>query len=85
MGMPAKKSANEQRVRAEYQSARNHLAHETRQGDARRPGRGRALGAATKDSRHGVHTDHTASRRSESRRDGSMGRESQAKSNRKNV
>ena len=46
---------------------------------------GRMVGAATKDNMHGLHTDHTASRRSESRRQGSMGRESKGKENRKNI
>jgi hypothetical protein len=46
---------------------------------------GRMMGAASKDMRHGLHTDHAASRRSESRRQGYMGSESKGKENRKNI
>lgn len=45
----------------------------------------RMVGAATKDNRHGLHTDHTPNQRSESRRQGYMGRENKGKENRKNV
>ena len=56
----------------------------TDKGTVTRPEFGRTMGAATKDSRHGIHTDRSASRRTESRRDGSMGSESRPKSQRKN-
>ena len=56
----------------------------TNKGDVTKPEFGRTMGAATKDSRHGIHTDRSASRRTESRRDGSMGSESKSKSQRKN-
>jgi len=46
---------------------------------------GRTMGSSTKDSKHGIHTDRSSSRRTESRRSGSMGSESRDKSNRKNV
>ena len=56
----------------------------TDKGTVTKPEFGRTMGAATKDSRHGIHTDRSASRRTESRRDGSMGSESRPKSQRKN-
>jgi hypothetical protein len=46
---------------------------------------GRMIGAATKDNRHGLHTDHSPNQRSESRRQGYMGSENRDKSQRKNV
>ena len=46
---------------------------------------GKMPGSGTKDNRHGLHTDHSTSRRTESRRQGSMGSESKSKSNRKNI
>jgi len=74
-----------QRARDEEQKSRNRNGREVRHGSTGQPGLRRAMGAATKDNRHGVHTDHTDSRRSESRRDGHMGRESQSKQHRKNI
>ena len=46
---------------------------------------GRMMGAASKDSRHGLHTDRSTNRRTDSRRQGYMGSESRGKENRKNV
>ena len=71
--------------RKAVESGRENLAKETLHGEARRARIGRTLGAATKDNRHGLHTDHTASRRSESRRQGYMGSESKGKQNRENI
>jgi hypothetical protein len=62
----------------------NHMGRETNKGSVTKPEFGRTMGAATKDNRHGIHTDRSASRRTESRRDGSMGSESKPKSQRKN-
>ena len=66
-------------------SAKSRMAGMTSSGDARRGDTGRTLGAATKDSRHGVNTDRSTSRRTESRRTGSMCSESKPKSQRKNI
>lgn len=67
-------------------SARKRMADATNgRGSVDKGGMARTMGSATKDSKHGLHTDHGASRRTESRRDGSMGSESKSKSNRKNV
>lgn len=62
----------------------NRMGRETNKGTVTRSDIGRTMGAATKDSRHGIHTDRSTSRRTESRRDGSMGSESKPKSQRKN-
>ena len=57
----------------------------TKSGETLPGGIGRTMGSATKDGRHGIHTDHGASRRTESRRGGSQGSESKSKSARKNI
>ncbi|HWF43592.1 MAG TPA: hypothetical protein VG537_03015 [Candidatus Kapabacteria bacterium] len=84
---PARESSmhNQYVSRSEEESARNNSAKETLHGASRRATSGRTLGSATKDNRHGVHTDHTTSRRTESRRQGYMGSESKGKQNRKNI
>jgi len=84
---PARESSMRNRYvsRSEEESARNNSAKETLHGASRRANTGRTLGAATKDNRHGLHTDHTTSRRTESRRQGYMGSESKGKQNRKNI
>jgi hypothetical protein len=67
-------------------SAKERMDASSRErGSVDKGGVSRTMGAATKDAKHGLHTDHSASRRSESRRAGSMGSESKAKSNRKNI
>jgi hypothetical protein len=85
--LPAKKSRLGAMQESQVQNnARNRMPDLS--GDTGRVDKGgmpRTMGAATKDAKHGLHTDHGTSRRSESRRDGSMGRESKMKMNRKNV
>lgn len=63
----------------------NRMGRDTDDGQVTSPDRGRTMGAATKDNRHGIHTDRSTSRRTESRRDGSMGSESKSKTRRKNL
>ena len=84
---PARESSrhNQYVIHSEEESARNDIASETERGPSRRAATGRTLVAATKDNRHGLHTDHAASRRTESRRQGYMESESKSKRNRKNV
>jgi len=74
-----------QSARSEQNIAREHNAKETGRGQTRRAATGRTIGSATKDDRHGLNTDHDTSRRTESRRQGSMGSESKSKSHRKNI
>jgi len=74
-----------QSARSEQNIAREHNAKETGRGQTRRASTGRTIGSATKDARHGLNTDHGTSRRTESRRQGSMGSESKSKRMRKNV
>ena len=78
---PISKSKNTQKVGNDVS---NYMGAHHNKGDVTKPEFGRTMGAATKDSRHGIHTDRSASRRTESRRDGSMGSESKPKSQRKN-
>jgi hypothetical protein len=94
MQTPSKKGMTEnygrtlnemQSARLKQNIAREHNAQETGRGQTRSAATGRTIGSATKDERHGVHTDHGTSRRTESRRQGSMGSESKSKSQRKNV
>gem|GEM_PF-2468592 len=74
-----------QSARSEQNIAREHNAKETSRGQTRSAATGRTIGSATKDDRHGLHTDHGVSRRTESRRQGYMGSESKSKSHRKNI
>ncbi len=69
----------------EWNSATADSAQETKHGDTKRGGVRRTVGAATKDNRHGLATDRSTSRRTESRRQGYMGRESKSRAMRKNV
>ena len=78
---PINKNKNTQKV---VNDVSNYMGAHHNKGDVTKPEFGRTMGAATKDSRHGIHTDRSASRRTESRRDGSMGSESKPKSQRKN-
>jgi hypothetical protein len=78
---PINKGKNTQQM---GQDVSNRMGRHTDKGTVTKPEFGRTMGAATKDSRHGIHTDRSASRRTESRRDGSMGSESKPKSQRKN-
>jgi hypothetical protein len=78
---PITKNKNMQEVGNDVSSK---MGRHTDKGNVTKPEFGRTMGAATKDSRHGIHTDRSASRRTESRRDGSMGSESRPKSQRKN-
>ena len=81
-----KRTLNEmQSARSEQNAAKEHNAVQTRRGEARRAATGRTIGSATKDNRHGLATDRSTSRRTESRRQGSMGSESKSKRMRKNV
>lgn len=79
---PINKGKNTQKV---GQDISNKAGKNTDKGSVTKPEFGRTMGASTKDSKHGIHTDRSTSRRTESRRDGSMGSESKAKSQRKNV
>ncbi len=74
-----------QSARSEQNEAEEHNTGETGRGQTRRASTGRTMGTATKDNRHGLHTDRSTSRRTESRRQGSMGSESKSKRMRKNV
>jgi hypothetical protein len=78
---PISKNKNTQKVGNDVS---NYMGAHHNKGDVTKPELGRTMGAATKDNRHGIHTDRSASRRTESRRDGSMGSESKPKSQRKN-
>ncbi|HEY3875525.1 MAG TPA: hypothetical protein VGM92_08605 [Candidatus Kapabacteria bacterium] len=80
-----KMTSRMQSATSETNAARMMEASDSRRGgDVRRASTGRTVGAATKDNRHGLHTDHGTSRRTESRRQGSMGSESKSKEQRKN-
>ena len=82
----AERNANaRQRAKSERISAENDNAAQTTRGEVRQGALGRTLGSATKNNRHGLATDRSTSRRTESRRQGYMGSESKNKSARKNV
>ncbi len=74
-----------QRAQTKWVSAEADSGAETSRGEVRRGAVGRTMGSATKNNRHGLATDRSISRRTESRRQGYMGSESKRKSGQKNV